>query len=168
MINLKEYVDTLEDLGITQVQFFYLYTLHTKKFSLLRRYIGLYPSNDNTTIGQRNIDDLVARGLLKVTNSTTEINKYVTTEKLNKYLLDKYGAYEIYEIYPIQQKSIDKYQFKILYTEEIDFSKVKHTKIKRLVKYAIKENIGLPSITDFIKLQFWNEIEKLKKNIQKK
>lgn len=163
MIRINEYIKVLENLNITQSDFIYLYCTYAKKKSVLQRYSNLFPTDDGTEIGQRNIDLLVEKGLLKLNKS----NNYATTDKFNKYYVSIDGAFEIFEMYPTELKTLNKHQFRIRYNEEIVFNLSKHKSIKQSVNYALKNKIELPNIEMFLITQYWNTIIKIKKNSQK-
>lgn len=160
MIKINEYITVLEELNITQSDFMFLYCTYTKKVSMLTRYSRLFPSGDNTVIGERNIERLIDKGLIRYNTS----NSIVTTAKFNDFFVSVDGAFEIFDLYPSNLKDINKQEFKIRYNEEIGFNAVEHKKIKQSVKYAMKHGIILPSIASFLTIQFWHRIQILKKN----
>lgn len=161
MILEDAYVKFLIEHGLTQSQYLLLHLVYKERGDLIREYKLNFPSDDNTMIGQRWIDDLLTKGfLIKDHNDHIKIGKKFLDIFINKHTASE----EIFNIYPthfhkdgveIPLSAMDRNVFANLYDTAIQSSVIEHLEVVEDIKFAILNNLLNIGLDKFVKSKYW-------------
>lgn len=163
MIQENRYVDFITKHKLTQPQFLLLHLLYKNKKDLIKKYKQTFPTDDNSMIGIRALNDLIDRKFVIKTDKG-----YTLGELFLDVYIDEYTAGdEIWELYPkfiiikevnIPLTTMDKNLFRKIYIDKILYNREEHLEVVKDIQYGKEKQLINLGIDKFLNSEFWKTI----------
>jgi hypothetical protein len=175
MILEDTYINTLEQLNITQTQLLFLILAYKRRIDLVKKYKTMFPTDDNSMIGDYYINDLIKKELLIPNGDGFKLGDKFLSIYINKHTATE----EIFDIYPNSIEIdgsfapltvMDRNVFANLYEIAIQSSYLEHLEVIKDINYGIENRKLNLKIENFLKSKYWLNLrkERLLNNIQDK